>query len=394
MGVGGTCHIAFYFPSRAGGAKQSASQTAVPSSPKDEPLATEHHEELIKLSAEQLAHAGIELDTAKSGRIASSMDLPGKIVLNADSTAHVLAQFDGTVREVRVSLGASIKVGDVLAVLDSSELADLNAAYLSSSTRLELAQLTLKREQALWEQKISAEQDFLTAKHAYAEAQIEQRQARQKLKAYGIDEATLTGATRRPDANLARFEIKAPAGGSVIAKDVTLGEAAAATDKLFEIADLSTVWLDISVFIKDLSSVTLGQVVDVTASGIHESTTGTITYIQPLANTTNRAVLARVVLKNPDGRWRPGMSVTAKAITSEADVPVAVTKDAIQSYEAKQVVFVETAEGIMPRPVTLGRNDGVSVEILAGLKAGERYVVKNSFVLKSELSKKESTDED
>ena len=315
MGVGGTCHIAFYFPSRAGGAKQSASQTAVPSSPKDEPLATEHHEELIKLSAEQLAHAGIELDTAKSGRIASSMDLPGKIVLNADSTAHVLAQFDGTVREVRVSLGASIKVGDVLAVLDSSELADLNAAYRSSSTRLELAQLTLKREQALWEQKISAEQDFLTAKHAYAEAQIEQRQARQKLKAYGIDEATLTGATRRPDANLARFEIKAPAGGSVIAKDVTLGEAAAATDKLFEIADLSTVWLDISVFIKDLSSVTLGQVVDVTASGIHESTTGTITYIQPLANITNRAVLARVVHKmlpaarkrvNLDGETRFG----------------------------------------------------------------------------------------
>lgn len=353
-----------------------------------------HTEEPIKLSAEQLDHAGIEIATAGGGRIASTLTLPGQIVLNADSTAHVVAQFDGTVREVRSSLGTPIKAGEVLAVVDSRELADLSATYLSSSTRHELALLTLKREQALWEQKVSAEQDYLAAKHAYAEAQIEQRQAKQKLKAYGIDERSLTGLASRADANLARFEIKAPVAGVIIAKDVTLGESVAAGDKLFEIADLSLVWLDISVFPKDVSAVAVGQVVRVSASGIKETTRGEITYIQPLANTTNRAVLARVVLKNPDGHWRPGLFVTATAITAEADVPVAVAKDALQSYEAKQVVFVETPTGLTPRPVTLGRRDDVSVEILSGLEVGERYVAKNSFVVKSELSKGEAAHEE
>lgn len=354
----------------------------------------EHSEQPIKLTAEQLDHAGIEIATAGPGRIASTLDLPGQLVLNADHTAHIVARFDGTVREVRVSLGDPIKAGAVLAVVDSRELADLSATYLSSSSRLDLALLTLKREQALWEQKISAEQDFLAAKQAYAEAQIEQRQSKQKLKAFGIDDGAIARVASQSDGSLARFEIKAPTAGEVIEKDVTLGEAVAAGDKLFEVADISTVWLDISVFPKDLSSVAVGQVVRVSASGIKESTTGTITYIQPLANTTNRAVLARVVLKNPDGRWRPGLFVTATAVTAESDVAVMVAKDALQSYEAKQVVFVESKEGLTSRPVTLGRSDGVAVEIVAGLEAGERYVAKNSFVVKSELSKGEAAHED
>ena len=185
----------------------------------------EHSEQPIKLSAQQREHAGIEIVVAAPGRIASTLELPGQLVLNADRTAHIVAQFDGTVREVRVSLGASVEAGAVLAVIASRELADLSATYLSSSARLELAALTLKREQALWEQKISAEQDFLAAKQSYAEAQIEQRQAKQKLKAFGVDDGALARVAGRNDASLARFEIKAPIAGAIIEKDVTLGEA-------------------------------------------------------------------------------------------------------------------------------------------------------------------------
>ncbi len=354
----------------------------------------EHHEQPVKLGAEQLEKAGIEISTAGPGHIASTLDLPGQLVLDADHTAHIVARFDGTMREVRASLGDPVKAGAVLAVLDSRELADLSATYLSSSSRLDLALLTLKREQALWEQKISAEQDFLAAKQAYAEAQIELRQSRQKLKAFGIDDGGIARITSQSDGSLARFEIKAPTAGVIIEKDVTLGEAVAANDKLFQVADLSTVWLDISVFPKDLAFVAVGQRVRVSASGIKDSTTGVITYIQPLANVANRAVLARVVLKNPDGQWRPGLFVTARAVIGESDVPVMVAKDALQSYESKSVVFVDSPEGLTPRPVTPGRSDGVSVEIVAGLEAGERYVAKNSFVVKSELSKGEAAHED
>ncbi len=352
-----------------------------------------HAEEAVKLTPLQLEHAGVTLTTAAAGTITMRLELPGQILLNGDRVAHVVPRVDGTVQQVRKGLGDEVKAGETLAVLESRELADLSAAYLAANARVSLALLTLKREEGLWREKISPEQDYLGAKQALAEAQIEQRQALQKLKAVGLSDAAVTSLHRQSGNSLARYEVTAPLAGTVIEKHVTLGETVTAADQLFTLADLSSVWVDLSVYARDLAAINKGQTVRITVIGVPTPAEGVIDYVQPLANTDTRAVLARIVLDNRDGRWRPGLTVTAEVQTSESPAAVVVAKEAVQSFEGRPVVFVESPAGLVPRPVKIGREDLQEIEILHGLTPGERYVVSNSFVVKSELSKGEAAHE-
>lgn len=344
----------------------------------------------ISLTSEQIAQAGIIVATAGPGTLISTLELPGQIVLNADREVHIVPRIGGTVSEVRKVLGDQVAAGETMAVLESRDLADLNATYLAAEARVSLAQITFQREEVLWRQKISAEQDYLTAKQALAEARIDQRQARQKLQALGLGDAAFASLQKHADNVLTRFEVVAPIAGTVIEKHLTVGEVVDTTQPLFTIADLRTVWVDLSVYPKDLPLVDVGQAVTVAASGTDAKVAGTIAYVQPLASTDTRAVLARVVLDNTDRRWRPGLFVTARVAASETQVAVLIPKVAVQTLATGPVVFVADEQGFEPRPVQLGRSDAESLEIVSGLQPGERYVAANSFMLKSELGKGEA----
>ncbi len=114
---------------------------------------------------------------------------------------------------------------------------------------------------------------------------------------------------------------------------------------------------------------------------------GTLSYIGPRVSEETRTVLLRVVLPNPDGRWRPGQFVTATLGAGDTPVAVLIPKTALQTIEGKPSVFVQTPEGFALRSVTLGRANPTHVEITAGLQAGERYAATETFVLKAELTK-------
>jgi cobalt-zinc-cadmium efflux system membrane fusion protein len=195
-----------------------------------------------------------------------------------------------------------------------------------------------------------------------------------------------TLATVESDVSLAPFEVVTLISGTVIEKHITLGEAVGRGGPAFVIADLSTVWVDITVYQRDLTRVAVGQ--DVVIYVGHEPAgEGTISYVTPVVSETTRTATARVVLDNLDHRWRPGMFVTAEIVVSDALVAVAVARTALHTVHDRTVVFVETPEGFTPRPVTLGRLDDHSAEVLDGLKAEERYVRDGGFTLKAELGK-------
>ena len=122
--------------------------------------------------------------------------------------------------------------------------------------------------------------------------------------------------------------------------------------------------------------------------------TGTVSYIGPLVSEENRTVLTRIMLPNPDGRWRPGLFVTASLVVAETPIQVLIPKAALQTLEGQPSVFVQTDEGFEPRPVTLGRADEMHVEITAGLTAGERYAATETFILKADLGKGTASHED
>lgn len=186
--------------------------------------------------------------------------------------------------------------------------------------------------------------------------------------------------------SLQTYSLVAPLNGVVIARNGNAGEQSG--DKvLFTIADLSTVWVELSLFPRDVSKVRVGQGVRVKSNDIGLSGEGKIVYVAPFGTSSSQTLSARVQLDNPERRWAPGLYVTAEVTLTESQVPLAVRTEALQTLEANSVVFVKNAAGFEPRPVRLGRTDGQWIEVADGMAAGETYAAANSFILKAELGK-------
>lgn len=183
------------------------------------------------------------------------------------------------------------------------------------------------------------------------------------------------------------YELRASLPGTVIAKDLAPGEFVASDRTAFVIADLSTVWLDLAVHRPDFGRVRLGQPVSIDAGDGAPPAAATISYLSPIGAPDTQTLLARAVLPNPDGRWRPGLYVTAEVEVETAEVPIAVCTSALQRLRDRDVVFVADGDVLEAQPVELGRRDADRVELRAGLAAGQRYVAEGSFLVKAEIGK-------
>lgn len=336
-------------------------------------------EELLVLDDARIAAAGISIQRAQPAVIGNTLVLPGEIHFNQDRTAHVVPRLAGVVEKVPVSLGQTVRRGEVLAVLASAELSDKRSELLAAQKRLKLVRGIFEREKTLWQEKISAEQDYLQAQQTMQEAEIAVRNAQQQLTAIGAN----TGSSGA----LNRYEIRAPFDGMVVEKHISLGEAVKADASVFTISDLSTVWAEMAVSAKDLDAVHVGEKVTVKATASNAEAAGTVSYVGSLLGEQTRTAQARVVLDNPKMAWRPGLFVSVSVMTGGSEVPVAVSTEAVQTVNDMPVVFIRVPGGFRPTPVRLGRSDGALVEVVEGMTPDSQYAAQGSFVLKSELGK-------
>tara|TARA_R110001599_G_scaffold64023_3_gene178773 strand:- start:380045 stop:381331 length:1287 start_codon:yes stop_codon:yes gene_type:complete len=333
----------------------------------------------VVLNEAQIVAADIKLQKVQATTIRSLLVLPGEVQFNADRTAHVVPRLAGVVQSVAADLGQQVKKGQVMAVLSSAPLAEQRSTMLAAQKRLALAQRTYAREKTLWQEKISAAQDYWEAQHALQEAEIAAQSAEQKLLALGAP-SQITGA-------LNRYEIRAPFDGVVVEKHITLGEAVAEDASIFTLSDLSSVWVEVAVPAKDLNVVHVGEQALVRTTAFSSSASGTIAYVGALLGAQTRTATARVSLKNPEGSWRPGLFVNVEIVANETQVAIAVANEAIHNVEDQAVVFVRNAEGFVAQPVTTGRSDSSNTEIIKGLSAEATYASDGSFVIKSEIGK-------
>jgi len=190
---------------------------------------------------------------------------------------------------------------------------------------------------------------------------------------------------RAAEQKLAWYPLRAPFDGTVIEKHLTLGEKHNDEFGAFTVADLTSVWVNISVYQKDLPYVRKGMSVTVAGGGGMPAMEGKVSYMAPVVNEKTRTALARVVLPNPDGTLRPGLFVSAQITVGAEIASVVVPKSAVQRVGEQPVVFLDTDEGFQAVPVTLGRGNDSHVEILAGLAAGQRYVTQGAFELKAKI---------
>ncbi len=344
-------------------------------------------EKTVRLSDHRLKELGIDSAAASPGKLHVNLTLPGEIVVNSDRMAHIVPRLSGVVREVLKNLKDYVQAGEVMAVIDSRELAEAKAKYLAALKRMELAESNLSRFESLWKKDTIAEKQFLEVKTAFSEAQIELQSAQHKLYAVGFSDEHLKQFPLHPNTSLTRYEIVAPFDGTVINKHITLGEMLKEDADAFVVADLGSVWVNLSVNQKDLPNVKEGQSVTIAGGpGIPEAR-GEIAYVEPVVGEKTRTALARVVLPNPEGIWRPGLFVSVKVTVDSIEVPLMISKSAVQSIEGKTIVFVDTGKGFEARPLKLGRSNDAHVEIVSGLTSGERYAANGSFLFKAHLEK-------
>ncbi|OOP57826.1 MAG: hypothetical protein AYP45_01370 [Candidatus Brocadia carolinensis] len=347
----------------------------------------------VALTPEAAQSAGIGVKTAGSVQMKTVLELPGEIELNADKVVHVVPRVSGVVTEVYKNLGDEVKHGEVIAVIDSRELAELKSEYLASIKRVELAQATFERVERLWKEKISSEKNYLASRLALSEARINLHEVIHKLLALGLSQNDLNNISDKEEASFLRYEIRVQSNGVVIEKHISIGESVKEDADIFILADLSTVWVGVTVYAKDFKIVKSGQKVTVRSKVLGLEVDGILTYIGPLVGEETRTARGVVVVQNQEGQWRPGLFVTVEIVQEEVLVPVAVPVDAIQTLDDKSVIFVQYGNQFEARPLELGRSDGQWVEVLHGLLPGEKYVAHNSFILKAELGKAGATHE-
>jgi cobalt-zinc-cadmium efflux system membrane fusion protein len=348
----------------------------------------EHVDEgIVHMTEAQMERFGIEVEKVRPGIFEVRKTVQGELVMNTDRTAHIVPRVSGVVSEVRSRLGDRVKKGDVLAVIESGDLADVKAAYLASIERLALADAVHGREEKLWKDKISSESEYLDAKKDLAEAKIEKRSAEQKLHSLGFSRTDLEKLRSESAERFTVFEITAPLDGTIVQKHITVGEAVKDDADIFMIVDLDTVWADLSIYKSDIGSLMIGQEVIITARSDMPATRGVISYVDPVIDPRNRTALARVVLDNTSGQLRPGTFVTAEIITDKPTGELVVDRSGLQEVDDQSCVFVWDGHCFRMRRVTVGRSNGQYAEIVAGLRPGEMIATTNSFRLKAELEK-------
>ncbi len=286
---------------------------------------------------------------------------------------------------------------------------------LSAYAKLRAAQANYARERDLRTSNLSTEADLLAAQEAFNSSQAdylaafedieftyrlklqeaERRasvatssvdNAERRLHLLGLSEEQVKNIADEPDRYVARYELRAPTSGRLVDKHITPGEKLGDEESVYTIANLDTVWLNVSVYSEYARLISEGQSVVVHAD--NRTTNGVVDYISAVVSEGTRTLSARVVIENFDRSWKPGEFVTARVETSETPVARIVPIEAIQTYEGREVVFVQRDDGIAPTPVKLGRRNDVSVELIGeDIPLGALVVVKNSFLMKAELGK-------
>lgn len=349
----------------------------------------------LVMTTERISTARIDLAEVAGGSLTRKLTLPGTIVPDRNNIWRVAARIVGTVSELRKGLGDDVKPGELLAIVDSREVAEARSDYITALVNFGLQKTLFEREETLWRSRIQAEQQYLRARNAFTEAQLRLHLAKQKLAALGVSEEEITKLAAAPEAmnGLQRYEIRSPGLGRVVERMVDLGTPVGGegqAKELYSIIDLKSVWVELAVSSSDLSQVREGNKVTLSIAGNDRRAEGKIVFISPVFNPETRSARVFAAIPNDDLFWRPGSFVSADVEIEKAEVEIRVPRAALQTVEGSTVVFVRTETGFQTRKIVLGKQDEEFVEIAFGVDPGESIAVSNTFLLKAELGKSEA----
>lgn len=194
-------------------------------------------------------------------------------------------------------------------------------------------------------------------------------------------------ATIESNLSLSNYTVTAPISGVVTARNASVGGVAGEATPLFEITDLSQLWVDLHIFGADAQHIRPGVPVTVTRMSDGATIDTTLERVLPGTATASQSTVARATIDNVDGLWRPGTAIKAKLTVDREAVDLVVPLSAIQSFRDWEVVFVRVGDTYEVRPVALGKRDSEQVQILSGVGKGAPVVVEQSYLVKADIEK-------
>jgi cobalt-zinc-cadmium efflux system membrane fusion protein len=383
--------LGFLFLTACGGGDHPVKEKVTLPAAEDKGEREAHSDSAVTLSVEKQKLAGIEVRTLAPEAVSAPVSATAVIELNADRVSKVSSRAVGKIAGLMATQGQRVKAGQVLANLDSVELDQIWTDYRKTQGKVDLARKNLQREETLFQKKISPEKDVLKARQELEEAEADLNLTKDRFRMFGVSLSQF--AATKDNGNHPLIPITSPVGGVVIEKTVTQGEVVNPEKVLFIVADLSTLWVVIDVYEKDLSRLRVGTGVKVSVTAFPDKTfKGKISYIADVVDEKTRTEKARVTIDNTGGLLKPGMFATVLVEGNNDGVErlLALPEEAVLMDGAERYVFVQVSpDRFNRREVEIGRIFGKSLEVTAGVKPGETVAVKGAFILKSELKKSE-----
>lgn len=348
--------------------------------------------------------SGIEVEIVTPQAIEGAIVATGKILVTEDRTASIGPVHEGRIVNLYAGQGSVVKKGQKLADLESADIDQAEADYLkaladyenarrTSAAEVKFNQATYDRTKLLYDKEITARKNLQQAEHdlevakataanSVASARVAVSNARRHLLILGLKDRAIDALAAKPNLASSVFALNAPISGIVVERNGTIGATVGSDANLFKIINISSVWIDANVFEKDLERVKRGQVVNVTVPAFPGSTfTGRVILVSSVVDPETRTVKVRTEVSNRDGRLKPDMFANVEIITDVHRTAISIPLSAVLEDDGKSVVFVADGNDYKKKEVALGIKSADRVEIIDGLNAGDKVVVKGNYLL-------------
>ena len=356
--------------------------------------------DILKVSEETKASIGLKTDTAQIKKVNFEIKYNGIVKEIPNKSFFVASPINGRVLSVLVDPNQVVVKGQKLAEISSQDVAqlqfdvtkeeiDLEGLVEQAKLELTLQEANFQRESKLFEDGITAKKDFLDAENKYKIAKnnleiLEKK--KESITELAEKRLSILGShISDASSNAGYARITSPTAGIILKRSINPGEVVEVDKVLFEVSNLSEVYLESQVYEKDLPGISLGkEVAFVTEACPKNMFHGEVSYIAQIVNPETRTVAVRAKIQNPNHKLKPEM-FGKMFISLEDKKALVISKQAVQKVDNNDIVYVKAENGFKEVTVKLGKETDGLVEVISGLNAGQEIVTQGSFWLKAEL---------
>ena len=309
----------------------------------------QHHEEEqsneVALTEEQIKIMGIEIEKLIERNISGYIKVNGEVMINPDQESKVGSIISGRVKKVYVKEGSYVRAGQTLAAIENPELTNVQVDYINAKNEYEYAKREYERQLKLSSDNIGSKKTLNELETNYKKALADYKTLEEKLSVYKISKNRFDNIYEDTVANLQRYyTITAPISGNIVKRNLTVGQFVEPSNDLFNIVNISTVFVDLNIFEQDLQYVSAGQKVSLEVSvNPYEVYEGHVIYVNKIFDDEKRTVKVRVAINNKREKLLPFMFVSAKIYINDQSV-LAVPLSALETEGESKFIFVKTDE--------------------------------------------------